>query len=65
MMGYDFAGTLQLRRCIFIIYIQVPFKFNDIIRYTRSGNEILVLPKITRLLPSVFLDGEFWYLKEI
>lgn len=30
--------------------------------YTRNGREILLLPQMEQCIPSLFIDGEFWYI---
>jgi hypothetical protein len=37
------------------------FKVFEIIRYTRTGVRLLLLPQISRYLPRIFIDGEIWY----
>lgn len=35
---------------------------HDTQRYMRSGNHIEMLSRMGELMPSVFIDGELWYL---
>lgn len=60
MMVLGAVGVL-LRRVRIQIILKLWMKLFDNVRYTRSGKELALLPSVEDSLPSVFMDGEFWY----
>ena len=63
MMVFAVAGSPPNRNCIssphcsyLALYICI-----DFYRYSRFGNELLLLPSLISSIPPTFLDGELWY----
>jgi hypothetical protein len=65
-MVFGIAGIRDNRNCITLILKYsycFPLLFAaDLRRYSRFGNELLLLPPLFSSIPRIFLDGELWYI---
>ena len=62
----DVIGTQSILYCIlnsiFLRFLPPLSLLSDTSRYSRNGREVQLLLNLARSLPSIFIDGEFWYI---